>query len=50
MAAVRLLPAGGHPQAAVVSRPALAWGARYFLMKARLMGGLMTLLGATGAS
>jgi len=42
---VRLLPAADHPQAAVVSRPALAWGAQYFLMKARLIGGLMTLMG-----
>ena len=46
--AVHLLPAIGHPQAVVVSHLALAWGAQYFLMKARLVGGLMTLLGATG--
>jgi len=45
---VPLLPAVGHPQVVVVSRPAPAWGAQYFLMKVRLIGGLMTLLGATG--
>ena len=45
---MHLLPAAGHPQAAVVSRPVPAWGAQYFLMKARLIGGLMTLLGAMG--
>ena len=48
VAAVRLLPAVGHPQAVVVSCPAPAWGVQYFLMKVRLIGGLMTLLGATG--
>ena len=43
---VRLLSVAGHPQAAVVSPPVLAWGAQYFLMKARLIEGLMTLIGA----